>query len=107
MKFYGIPGSSIRYTPHGQPTSILEAAEFDHSGCLDPEELCATGLISENAALAINAQLTEIADRPGSGVRTISDKDVDAEVKARLEADMRTAAESAHRRMVAAGEKTA
>lgn len=107
MRYFSIPGSLLRFTPYNKEAHILQAVEFDHEGCLDTEELVKLGLLSEQDAQALDEHLAPIADRPGSGVRTKSDTDVDAEVRSRMASEMRAAAEAAHRKMVAAGEKTA
>lgn len=105
MVYYSIPGSTFKFTPAGQPPSILQSVEFDHAGCLDVEELQKLGLLSEADAAVLNTEMQAIANRPGSGVRTDSAADVEAQVKDRMAADMRAAAEAAHRKMIAAGEK--
>lgn len=102
MKFYSrIPGSFFRVTVAREGTPILEEVCFA-GGLIDTDEI-KDKLLKE----ALEKELKKVADRPGVGISTKSDEDVDAEVKAQMAADMRAAAEAAHAKLVAAGGKTA
>ena len=103
MRFYStVPNQVIRpiVTRHG--VALCEEVRFEHD-VLDTED---DTIRDEVTNKACEAYLLAIAARPGSGIGTKSNADVDADTVAAREADMRALAERTHQRLVAAGERT-
>lgn len=101
-KFYTrIPNSVIRVEVERHGAKLVEEVAFT-GNCLntDDDAIRDTAL---NAACEL--YLRGIANRPGTGISTSSDLDVDAAVREQKERDMREAAEAAQSKLVAAGIK--
>ncbi len=97
--YHRIPNSVIRVmvTRYGAP--VCEDIAFSGNK-LDPEDI-----EDELLGKAAESYLAGIADRPGSNVSTTGPEHIEAQVLAARAAEMKAAAEEAHRKLVAAGEK--
>lgn len=103
MKFYArIPYSVIHVMVNRDGNMLCEQASFTGK-LLDTED---TTVRDPELNAACEKYLASIANRPGSGISTDSDEDIDAAIEAEKDADLRRVAEESHRKMLAAGLKT-
>lgn len=101
-KFYTqTPNSVIRVEVERYGSKTVEDISFN-GNVIDTDD---SDLRDNLANAAAEKYLAAIANRPGTGISTASDLDVDAEVRARKERDMREAAEAVQKKLIAAGEK--